>query len=173
MQMYSGNALVWVIPAILRLPLPYNGALKVFNISELRGVMIGMCPRFPAHYLPLLRSQKPQVLMADSFPRRPCQLLMRCSDSLGPTVHAHAQSICLCCDGRRSKALVKPDAPIKKKKKNLSLPQSESRDRRRVMERRGYAILMKRLQKGGCYVNGRIIGWEGWVSTAAQNPCIN
>ncbi len=143
MQMYSRNALRWVISAILLFPLPYNGALQVFNISELRGVMIGMCPRFPVHYLALLQSQKPQVLMAIFFTRCPCQLLTRCTDSLGPTVHAHAQSICLCLFGCRWKALVKPDVPIK-----ISFCRRvRGRERQRVMEARGHVILMKQWQK--------------------------
>lgn len=111
MQMYPRNALRWVISAILLFPLPYNAA--VFNMSELRGAIIRMCPRFSIHYLAQLQSQKPQVLMAISFTCFPCQLLTRCTDSLGPTVHAHAQSICLCLFGCFSKALVKPDVPIK------------------------------------------------------------
>lgn len=128
MQMYPRNALRWVISAILLFPLPYNAA--VFNMSELRGAIIRMCPRFSIHYLAQLQSQKPQVLMAISFTCFPCQLLTRCTDSLGPTVHAHAQSICLCLFGCFSKALVKPDVPIKP----FFLPQW-------VTERWGYIIL--------------------------------
>lgn len=140
---------------------------RFFNISEWRGVMIGMGPRFSVHYLALPRSQKPQVLMAMFFTRCPCQLLTRCSDSLGPTVHAHAQSICLC-------RLLKSSCEAWCAYKNLFLPPwVRGRERQGVMETRGYIILMKRWQKGGCYVNGRIIVWQQWVSTAASNPCIN
>lgn len=113
MQMYSKNALRWVISAILLLPLPYNGALKVFSASELRGVMTRMCPHFPVHYLALLQSQEPQVLMAIFFTFFLGQLLTCCSDSLGPTVHAHVGIICLCLFVCRWKPFLKPDVPRK------------------------------------------------------------
>lgn len=152
MQMYSRNALSWVISAILLFPLSYNRALQVFYISELRGVMIGMRPRFPVHYLALLQSQKPQVLMAIFFTPCPCQLLTRCSDGLGPTVHAHAQSICLCLFGCRWKALVKPDVPIK-----ISFCyRVRGRERQRVMEGRGI-----------CYINEAMT--KRWVLYEWQN----
>lgn len=114
MQMYSRNALRWVIPAILLFPLPYNAPLKVFNISELRGVMIRMCPGFPVHYLAPATEPNATGANGDLFHTLPpCQPVTRCSDSLGPTVHAHAQSICLCLSGCCWKALVKHDVPIK------------------------------------------------------------
>lgn len=170
MQMYSENALRWVISAILLFPLPYNGPLQIFNISELRDEMIRMCPRFSLHYLAQLQSQKPQVLMAIFFTRHPCQLLTRRSDSLGPTVHAHAQSICLCLFECHWKALVKPDVP----KKIFSATESEGqRETESDGETRIYIILMKQWQKGGCDTNGRIVGWQLWVSTVALTPCIN
>lgn len=170
MQMYSRNALRWVISAIPLFPLPYNGALQVFNTSELRGVMSRMCPRFPVHYLVLLQSQKPQVLMAIFFTRCLCQLLTGCSDSLGPTVHAHARTHL----SLPLSVLLKSSCEAWCAYKNLFLPQRvRGGERQRVMERQGYVILIKQWQNGGCYMNGRIIGWRQQVSTVAPNPCIN
>lgn len=142
MQMHSKNALRWVISAILLLPLPYNGALKVFSPSELRGVMTRMCPHFPVHYLALLQSQKPQVLMA-IFTFFLCQLLTRCSDSLGPTVHARARIICLCVFVWQWKALLKPDVPIK----NSFCHREWEVEKDRVMGRPWYVILIKQTTK--------------------------
>lgn len=155
--MCSRNALRWVISAIPLLPLPYNSTLQVSNTSELRGdLMTWMCPRFPVHYLALLQSQKPQVLMAISFTCRLCQLLTGGGDSLGPTVHAHARPICLCLFVCHWKALVKPDVPIKISSCHREWEAVEGR----VMERQRYFILIKRRQNGGCGINSRIMGWQ-------------
>lgn len=167
MQMHSRNALRWVISAILLFPLPYNGALQCFKKTKhfrLKGfVMIGMCPRFPVHYLALLRSQKPQVLMA-MFHTLPMptsntplwQFGSNCSCTC--TVYVSA-SWCW-------KALVKPDVPIK-----TSFCHGEW-EAVSDGETRIYYI-NEAWQKGGCYMNGRIIGWLQWVNSVVQDSCIN
>lgn len=74
-------------------PLPYTvGSL---NVSDLRPAVIRMCPFFSCPLSGNVTELKSTGANGCCSHTLACQPSTCCSDSLGPTVHAHARSICI------------------------------------------------------------------------------
>lgn len=66
------------------LPLSFNEAWQVVSMSGLKGVRYQICPGFLVHFIALLQSEEPEVLMVIFSACRLCQLPIFWVDSLGP-----------------------------------------------------------------------------------------